>query len=187
MKLFAKRTIDWLLVGLGNPGSEYVQTRHNVGYLAIDFLAESLAARYWKSEAGARTAQVKDSDTGQSLLLVKPETFMNKSGSAVAQLARRLKLDCAHIIVIADELDLPPGEIRIKTGGGDSGHRGHRSIIEKLGREYIRVRVGIGRPPGQMDPADYVLQPLRPRAFEDLSADAARAAHSALAIVRQEA
>jgi PTH1 family peptidyl-tRNA hydrolase len=172
-----KRTMPTkIIVGLGNPGAQYVQTRHNAGFLTIDALADELRANYWKSEAGAETAKVKFQE--EEILLVRPLTFMNRSGSSVKQLVDKYKIDpTKDLIVIADELDLPEGETRVKVGGGHAGHNGHRSIIEKLGtRDYKRIRVGIGRPPGKMDAADYVLQPLRAQAFEELQVTARHAA-----------
>ncbi|MDR1775130.1 MAG: aminoacyl-tRNA hydrolase [Actinomycetes bacterium] len=166
--------VDWLVVGLGNPGDEYAQTRHNLGWMTVDVLVERLNARYWKTECGAVTARV--TVDGSQVMLAKPQTFMNLSGNAVAKLADAYGVAPDHIVVIADELDLEPGDIRTKIGGGHAGHNGHRSIIEKLQtRDYRRIRIGIGRPPGRMDPADYVLQPLRADAIADLHqwADAA--------------
>jgi len=167
---------DWLIVGLGNPGAKYAQTRHNVGFMAIDVLAEDLGGSYWKSEAGSVTCRV----VFESLeaVLAKPETFMNLSGSAVKKLCELYDIDPeARLIVIADELDLPAGEVRLKQGGGHAGHNGHRSTIEKLQtRDYWRIRVGIGRPPGKMNPADYVLAPLRPASYDELLMSAFKAA-----------
>lgn len=159
---------DWLIVGLGNPGEKYAQTRHNAGFLTIDVLADELNGSYWKEEAGAQTCRVKYG--GQEIVLAKPQTYMNLSGGSVKKLCEQYGIDpTKRLIVIADELDLPAGEVRNKQGGGHAGHNGHRSIIDSLRtRDYLRVRVGIGRPPGKMGAADYVLQPLRPQAIEDL-------------------
>ena len=170
-----KSAVAKLIVGLGNPGEEYVQTRHNAGFLTVDELASRLGGSYWKTEAGALTCKVKHD--GVELLLAKPQTFMNVSGAAVRRLCDSYKIDPEQdLIVVADELDLPVGEVRVRTGGGHAGHNGHRSLIERLGtRDYTRVRIGIGRPPGKMDPADYVLEPLRTGAFEELQASAQKA------------
>jgi len=175
---------DWLIVGLGNPGMKYAQTRHNVGFLAVDVLAEELGGSYWKEQGGAQTCVVKVSRPGNDpleVVLAKPQTFMNLSGSAVKNLCEAYSVDPEqNLIVIADELDIPAGEVREKRGGGHAGHNGHRSIIDSLGtRDYSRIRVGVGRPPGRMDPADYVLQMLKPQAFEELLISAADAAHLA--------
>ncbi|MCL2606245.1 MAG: aminoacyl-tRNA hydrolase [Coriobacteriia bacterium] len=171
---------DFLVVGLGNPGTKYAQTRHNVGFIAIDALAEELGGgSYWKDEAGALTCKIKAGCRGdKEVMLAKPQTFMNLSGSSVKKLCEKYGIDPEeNLIVIADELDLPAGEIRAKKGGGHAGHNGHRSTIDALGtRDYQRIRVGIGRPPGKMDAADYVLAPLRPQAYEGLVESAFQAA-----------
>jgi PTH1 family peptidyl-tRNA hydrolase len=177
---------NYLIIGLGNPGEEYARTRHNVGFMTVDLLADRLGGTYWKHEAGALTCAVKyrADDTTFELVLAKPQTFMNLSGAAAGKLLELYDLDPAHLIVIADELDIPAGEVRSKVGGGHAGHNGHRSIIERLGtRDYTRVRVGIGRPPGRMDPADYVLAPLRPQTLEDLQAAAEQAADITLDLI----
>ena len=180
-KQIKQEQADWLIVGLGNPGAKYAQTRHNVGFMTIDALAEELhtgSGSYWKDEAGALTTKVKAGRNGEQLVLAKPQTFMNLSGTSIKKLCEKYNINPEeNLIVVADELDLPAGEVRAKKGGGHAGHNGHRSTIDSLGtREYQRIRVGIGRPPGKMDAADYVLQPLRPQAFEDLAESAFQAA-----------
>lgn len=185
--------MDYLVVGLGNPGSEYDNTRHNVGFQTIDVLGERYRATYWKHEAGSLTSKVTISasgaqGTGESaeVLLVKPLTFMNNSGTAVARLAKDHQVDPARIIVIHDELDLPEGVVRCKLDGGHAGHNGLRSITTKLqSSAYLRVRVGIGRPPGRMKAADYVLAPLRAQALESLLVSAQQAADVAESLVNQ--
>jgi PTH1 family peptidyl-tRNA hydrolase len=158
-----------LVVGLGNPGPEYRLTRHNVGFLAVDLLAENLRASYWRDEAGARVAVVRVGD--DDLVLAEPQTFMNVSGRAVAKLLAAYEIPVPELIIVHDDIDLPQDVVRAKRGGGHGGHNGLRSVSEALGGgEYLRVRVGIGRPPGRMDPADYVLQPLRKDAAEELMA-----------------
>ena len=171
---------DYLVVGLGNPGAKYAQTRHNVGFIAIEALAEELgSSNYWKDEAGALTCKIKTGCRGdKEIVLAKPQTFMNLSGSSVKKLCEKYGIDPEeNLIIVADELDLPAGEIRAKKGGGHAGHNGHRSTIDALGtRDYQRIRVGIGRPPGKMDASDYVLAPLKPQAYEDLVESAFQAA-----------
>jgi PTH1 family peptidyl-tRNA hydrolase len=158
-----------LVVGLGNPGAEYRLTRHNAGFLVVELLAENLRASYWKNEAGARVALVRLGEG--DLLLAEPETFMNVSGKAVAQLVVAHEVPVPQLIVVHDDIDLPGGTVRAKRGGGHGGHNGLRSLSEELGSgDYVRVRIGVGRPPGRMDPADYVLQPLRKEAAEELLA-----------------
>ena len=178
-KVAAKQeSADYLVVGLGNPGVKYAQTRHNVGFMAIDALAEELGGSYWKDEAGALTCKIEDKRDASLVVLAKPQTFMNLSGSSVKKLCDKYGIiPQENLIVIADELDLPAGEVRLKVGGGHAGHNGHRSTIDSLGmRDYKRIRVGIGRPPGKMNPSDYVLAPMRPQAFEELVESAFQAA-----------
>lgn len=158
-----------LVVGLGNPGPEYGLTRHNAGFLTVDLLAENLQANYWKDEAGAKVALVRFGDG--DLALAKPLTFMNVSGRSVKRLVDAYEVPVAELIVVHDDIDIPAGVVRAKNGGGHGGHNGLRSLSESLGSgDYLRVRVGAGRPPGRMDPADYVLQPLRGEAAEDFLA-----------------
>jgi len=155
-----------LVVGLGNPGPEYEATRHNAGFLVVDVLGENLRANYWKDEAGAKVAVVRFGD--DELVLVKPLTFMNVSGKAVAKLVAAYDARVGDVIVVHDDIDLPAGTVRVKQGGGHGGHNGLRSLTEAIGPDYLRVRLGVGRPPGRMDAADYVLEPLRGEALEDL-------------------
>ncbi|MTE15448.1 aminoacyl-tRNA hydrolase [Nocardia aurantiaca] len=148
-----------LVVGLGNPGSEYERTRHNVGFMVADVLAERVGGRFTvhkKSGADLLEARLD----GRKVLLAKPRTYMNLSGRPVAALAKFFSVPATEVIVIHDELDLPFGAIRLKRGGGEGGHNGLRSISQALTtKDYLRVRFGIGRPPGRQDPADYVLKP----------------------------
>lgn len=148
-----------MVVGLGNPGAEYARTRHNAGFMVVDLLAENLGASYWKREAGARTSRVRFG--GDELVLAEPQAFMNVSGAAVKRLVATYDIPLDELIVVHDELDLPEGVVRAKRGGGHGGHNGLRSLNECVGDGYLRVRMGIGRPPGRMDPADFVLEPLR--------------------------
>lgn len=145
-----------LIVGLGNPGREHAGNRHNAGFQCIDRLAEAHGMSFTRRQARARAAQGEIG--GHRVLLVKPQTFMNGSGEAVGQLARFYKIPPANVLVLYDDLDLPLGTIRLRPGGGAGGHRGMRSIIQHLDTEdFHRLRLGIGRPPGAMDPVDYVL------------------------------
>lgn len=147
----------WLVVGLGNPGPGYAGNRHNVGFMVVDLLAERTGARLRSHRARADVDQVRLA--GQPAVLARPRTFMNVSGPPVAGLRAFYKVDVSRVIVVHDELDIPFGAIRLKRGGGDNGHNGLRSVTSSLGsRDYLRVRVGIGRPPGRMDPADFVLR-----------------------------
>lgn len=171
-----------LVVGLGNPGPEYEKTRHNAGFLVADLLGENLRATYWKDEAGARTAVVRMGD--EELVLVKPQTYMNVSGKAVAKLIERYETTPRETIVVHDDIDLPPGTVRAKRDGGHGGHNGLRSITEALGTDaYLRVRIGVGRPPGRQDAADYVLEPMRPSAWEEFEAVVPTAAQAVVHII----
>lgn len=157
----------YLVAGLGNPGPRYEITRHNAGHMVVDHLAEELRASYWKDEAGARTAAVRVGDT--DVILSKPESFMNVSGNAVSRLVDTYDVPLEQLIVVHDDIDLPQGVVRVKAGGGHGGHNGLRSVHERLGSgEYLRVRIGVGRPPGRQDPADYVLEPMSRAAAEAL-------------------
>ena len=149
----------WLVVGLGNPGKEYAGNRHNVGFLVADLLASRVGARFGRSKrAHAEVAEGRLGFGGPKLVLVKPLTFMNLSGSAAASLGQFFKVPVDNVIAVHDELDVPFGQVRAKRGGGEGGHNGLRSMSKSLAsKEYARVRVGVGRPPGRQDPADYVL------------------------------
>jgi peptidyl-tRNA hydrolase, PTH1 family len=149
-------TERWLIVGLGNPGSQYEGNRHNCGFMVADLLAARIGAGFKRDRSRARVAGGQLA--GFPVTLAKPQTFMNLSGGPVASLRAFYKVPADRIVVIHDELDIPFGAIRVKQGGGDNGHNGLRSVTAALGtRDYLRVRVGIGRPSGRMDPADFVL------------------------------
>ena len=147
----------WLIAGLGNPGPAYAGNRHNAGFLTADVLAARAGARF---KAGKfRTLAAEGRLAGQSVTIIKPLTFMNESGGPVTGVSGFYHLGPERLVVIHDELDLPFGSVRLKLGGGDNGHNGLRSVTTRLGtREYYRIRIGIGRPPGRMDPAAYVLR-----------------------------
>lgn len=173
-----------MIVGLGNPGPEYARTRHNAGFLTIDLLADNLRASYWKDQCGAKVAVVRFA--GEDLVLAKPQTFMNVSGGSVKRLADEYGIDIADMIVVHDDIDLPAGSVRVKNGGGHGGHNGLRSLHEKLGSgSYLRVRVGVGRPPGRMDAADFVLQPLKGEALDELEASIPTAAQASVSIMEE--
>lgn len=154
MEAEAKNT--FLIVGLGNPGLAYRKNRHNFGFMAVEALAGELDInlKRMKFKAMIGEGQV----AGQSIVIAKPLTYMNDSGLAVAPLVRYFKIDLDHLIVIHDDLDLPLGTLRLRPTGGNAGQRGMASIINQLGtQDFPRMRLGIGRPPGRMDPVDYVL------------------------------
>ena len=156
---------QFLIVGLGNPGPKYARNRHNVGFMVADLLAERVGAS-WKSAARVKAAVAQGrlplnsgAPGGPGAVLAKPLTFMNLSGGPVAGLVNFFKFETGQVVVVHDELDLPFGTLRLKRGGGEGGHNGLRSISQSLGsKDYLRVRFGVGRPPGRMDAADYVLR-----------------------------
>ncbi|NJP32803.1 aminoacyl-tRNA hydrolase [Micromonospora thermarum] len=152
-------TGPWLVVGLGNPGREYAGNRHNVGFMVADLLASRVGAKFGRHKrAMAEVAEGRLGFGGPRLVLVKPLTYMNLSGGPVASLAQFYKVPPAQVVAVHDELDIPYGQVRVKCGGGEGGHNGLRSTTKSLGtKEYVRVRFGIGRPPGRQDPADFVL------------------------------
>lgn len=147
----------YLIAGLGNPGRKYANNRHNVGARCIDRLASAHDLSFNRREKGARLAL--GPILRSSVVLVKPSTYMNRSGRPIGALVRSYRVPVDRLLVIYDDLDVPLGTLRMRPSGGSGGHRGMRSIIRQLGRnDFPRLRVGIGRPPGRMDPADYVLQ-----------------------------
>jgi peptidyl-tRNA hydrolase, PTH1 family len=172
----------YLLIGLGNPGREYRDNRHNVGFMLIDRLIIRLNARGMKvqSKAIVTTATYED----RKLILAKPQTYMNLSGQSAQGLLHFYKLPVENMLVAHDDLDIPFGTIRIRPGGGPGGQRGMASTIEQLGtKNFPRLRIGIGRPPGRMDPSDYVLQNFSRDEMKILSEIIDRAADAALAFV----
>jgi PTH1 family peptidyl-tRNA hydrolase len=156
------RTTPWLVVGLGNPGKEYAGNRHNVGFRIADLVAGRIGVKFGRHrKAVAAVAEGRlgiGGDQASRLVLAKPLTYMNLSGGPVAALTRYYKVPVDRLLVVHDELDLPYGVLRAKQGGGEGGHNGLRSISRSLStKDYVRVRFGIGRPPGRQDPADFVL------------------------------
>lgn len=163
---------DWLIVGLGNPGAKYAATRHNVGYMAQDMLIDGQALRPLPSFK-AQGVMVPDT----TALALRSTTFMNNSGEGVAPVAEKLEIPPERIIVLHDELDMPAGKVRIKQGGNENGHNGLKSLTEQLGtRDYIRVRIGIGRPPKGMPVPEWVLSPVDDEGLDKRIATAADAA-----------
>src|SRR5262245_59967906 len=150
-------TDRYLIVGLGNPGRDYAKTRHNIGFRCVDAIAAANGMTFSKRQTKALIAD--GLIAGRKVLLAKPQTFMNLSGQAVRGLMDFCKIPQANLLVISDDMDLPAGTLRIREKGGAGGQKGLKSIIEHRGtQEFARLRVGLGRPPGRMDPADYVLQ-----------------------------
>jgi PTH1 family peptidyl-tRNA hydrolase len=174
----------FLVVGLGNPGPRYAGTRHNVGFLVVDLLAERTGARFKAHKSRADVAEIRLADV--PAVLAKPRAYMNESGGPVVGASRFYKVPVDRLVVVHDELDLPYGALRLKRGGGDGGHNGLRSVTAALGTgEYLRVRVGIGRPPGRQDPADFVLRDFAAAERKDLGYHVDRAADAVEALVAE--
>jgi PTH1 family peptidyl-tRNA hydrolase len=147
----------FLIAGLGNPGRKYRDNRHNVGFHVVDHFAERHGLDFSRMQNDAFVAS--GTAAGRRVILAKPQTYMNRSGGPVSALQRFYKLPVEHVLIVYDDLDLPTGTIRVRPSGGSGGHNGMKDIIARLGsNEFPRVRVGIGRPPGRMEPTDYVLQ-----------------------------
>ena len=174
----------WLVVGLGNPGPAYAGNRHNVGYLVVDLLAERMSGRFKAHRSRAEIVEGRLG--GQRVVLAKPRSFMNDSGGPVSALLDFFKVPMERLVVVHDELDLPYGGLRLKMGGGDNGHNGLKSIRRSLGSgEFNRLRFGIGRPPGRMDAAAYVLRDFSGTERKDLAVEVDRSADAVEALVVQ--
>jgi PTH1 family peptidyl-tRNA hydrolase len=179
---------SWLVVGLGNPGPAFASHRHNIGYRVADELAQRMGVRF-RAARGMR-AEVADGRIGPAgadsarLLVAKSRTFMNESGWAVRRLLTYYKLQPSNMIVVHDELDIDPGQLRVKFGGGDNGHNGLKSIRTSLGTgDFYRVRIGVGRPHGRQDPADFLLSDIPSSAREDIEVEIGRAADAVASLV----
>ena len=174
--------LSYLLIGLGNPGREYQANRHNYGFMLIDRLAVRLNARGLRVQSKAIVTSANYED--RKLILAKPQTYMNLSGQSIQGLAHFYKLPLENMLVAYDDLDIPFGTLRLRPGGGPGGQRGVASTIERLGtKDFARLRLGIGRPPGRMDPAAYVLQNFSRDEMKTLSEILDRAADAALEFV----
>ncbi|CAG6399372.1 aminoacyl-tRNA hydrolase [Streptomyces cocklensis] len=180
-------TAPWLVAGLGNPGPEYAANRHNIGFMVADLLAERIGGRFKRS--GKAQAQVVEGRIGppgpasRRVVLAKPMTFMNLSGGPVTALKDFYKVPTERIIAVHDELDIPYATLRLKLGGGDNGHNGLKSITKSLGPDYLRVRAGIGRPPGRMDVAAFVLKDFSATERKELDWFVDRAADAVEALI----
>jgi peptidyl-tRNA hydrolase, PTH1 family len=179
---------SWLVVGLGNPGPAFASHRHNVGYRVADGLARRLGVRF-RAARGMR-AEVAEGRIGPPgadgprLIVAKSRTFMNETGWAVTRLLAYYKLQPSQMIVVHDELDIDPGQLRVKFGGGDNGHNGLKSIRTALGTgDFYRVRIGVGRPPGRQDPADFLLSDIPPSARDAVAEEIDRAADAVESLV----
>lgn len=174
----------WLVAGLGNPGDRYSKTRHNVGAMVADLLASRSSGRFRKVRF--IPVDVAEIHEGADLVyLAESHRFMNESGPSYASFAKKRGVDPACIIAVHDDIDLELGALRFKLGGGAGGHNGLRSLDRALGtQDYLRVRIGVGRPPGRQDPADFVLEPFAKREVDDVAATLETAADAVLSLVR---
>ena len=175
----------WLIAGLGNPGEEYARARHNAGRLVVDELAERLGIRLRKTRfLPAETAEGKIGD--QVVWLVASTRYMNESGPAYASVARKHDIEADHVVAVHDEIEIPAEELMVKFGGGSAGHNGIRSLAKALGtQDFHRVRVGVGRPPGRQDPADFVLQRVSASVWDGFAVDITRAADAVECLVTE--
>jgi PTH1 family peptidyl-tRNA hydrolase len=173
-----------LIVGLGNPGREYRDTRHNIGFMVVDKIAKDLGVDFTRAQAKALVTD--GSHQGHKIYLAKPQTYMNKSGHATRTLLQFYKLDFEDLLVIYDDVDLPFGTIRLKPSGGSGGHKGMQSIIKQLGtQDFPRLRLGVGRPPGYKQAANYVLKPFSRQEAEHLDVFIAGGADASLVFVSE--
>jgi peptidyl-tRNA hydrolase, PTH1 family len=175
----------WLVAGLGNPGDRYARTRHNVGRMVVEDLALEAGERFRKVRfLPVEAAEIRVGD--DRVILARSTRFMNESGPSYASLAKKQGVEPSQLIAVHDELDIPASTIRVKLGGGNSGHNGLRSLDQALrSPDYLRVRVGIGRPPGRQDPADFVLQPVGIRDDTDLAILVGHAADAVRTLITQ--
>jgi PTH1 family peptidyl-tRNA hydrolase len=172
----------WIVLGLGNPDDEYGNTRHNAGAMVVARLAERAGAKLKRSRNRAQVAEIRDGDA--RVVLARPTSYVNESGGPASLLARWYKTPVERIIVVHDEIDLPAGRLQLRRNGGTAGHNGLKDVAKALGSPaFLRVRVGVGRPPGRQDPADYVLEPIGKRQAEDFAVLLERAADAALDLV----
>ncbi|MDP5227313.1 MULTISPECIES: aminoacyl-tRNA hydrolase [Arthrobacter] len=149
----------WLVVGLGNPGTQYAGNRHNVGQMVLDELAQRMGTRFTVHKTRAQLAEGRFRIGGPKILLAKPMSYMNLSGGSTSALTRFFAVEPDHVVAVHDEIDIPFNTVKLKLGGGEGGHNGLRDITKALAtKDYLRVRVGVGRPSGRMDTADYVLK-----------------------------
>ena len=175
--------LPWLVLGLGNPGPEYANTRHNLGARVVALLAERYGERLKRSRNRARVAEVHDGPV--RVVLARPDGYMNESGGPASLLARYYKVPVERIVVVYDDIDLAQGKLQLRRGGGTAGHNGIKDVVKALGSpDFYRVRLGVGRPPGRQDPADYVLAPIPKRLAEDLGVLVERGADAVMDVIR---
>ncbi|MFG2007335.1 aminoacyl-tRNA hydrolase [Spirillospora sp. NPDC048911] len=172
----------WLVVGLGNPGPSYAGNRHNAGFMVLDTLAARAGGKFKTHKS--RSEVIEGRLAGARVVLAKPRTYMNESGGPVKALRDFYKVPLERIVVVHDELDIPYGAVRLKQGGGDNGHNGLRSITRSLAeKDYLRVRFGVGRPPGRMDAAAFVLKDFAAAERKELDLNVERAADAVEALI----
>lgn len=173
----------YIIAGLGNPGKEYTNTRHNSGYMVLEYLAEKLDVKLNKLKFNSVYGET--SINGEKVMLVKPVTYMNKSGMAIGEIIRFYKIPTENLVVIYDDIDIPLGTLRIRPNGSAGTHNGMKSIISAIGSEFPRIRIGIGRNQ-EMDLADYVLQEFSPSERDILAPTIERAGEAALEIIKKD-
>ncbi|MDP9981546.1 PTH1 family peptidyl-tRNA hydrolase [Pseudarthrobacter oxydans] len=179
-------TDTWLIVGLGNPGAEYAHNRHNVGQMVLDELASRIGSGFKSHKSRAQVLEGRLGIGGPRVVLAKPLSYMNVSGGAVSALCKFYDIEPGHVIAVHDEIDIPFNTVKLKLGGGEGGHNGLRDISKALAtKDYLRVRVGVGRPPGRMDTADYVLKDFSGSEKKELPFLIDSAADAAEALVRE--
>jgi PTH1 family peptidyl-tRNA hydrolase len=173
----------WIVLGLGNPDDEgYANTRHNAGAMVVDVLARRAGATLKRSRNRAQVAEIRDGDA--RVVLARPNSYVNESGGPASLLARWYKTPVERIVVVHDEIDLAYGKLQLRRDGGTAGHNGLKDIAKALGSpDFLRVRIGVGRPPGRKDPADYVLEPIAKRDAEDFAVLVERAADAAMDLI----
>jgi len=177
--------MTWLVAGLGNPGPSYERTRHNAGAMVVQVLADRVGGKLRKARfVPAETAEFTDPESRERIVLVRSTRFMNESGPSYASLAKKAKVDPSHVIAVHDEIDLPFGALHLKQGGGTAGHNGLRSLESALrSPDFVRVRIGVGRPPGRQDPADFVLKNFSERERPEAAVLLEEAADAVMAVV----
>ena len=178
-------TDTWLIVGLGNPGAEYAHNRHNVGQMVLDELASRIGSGFKSHKSRAQVLEGRLGIGGPRVVLAKPLSYMNVSGGPVSALSKFYDIEPGHVIAVHDEIDIPFNTVKLKLGGGEGGHNGLRDISKALAtKDYLRVRVGVGRPPGRMDTADFVLKDFSASEKKELPFLIDSAADAAEALVR---
>ncbi len=175
-------TGPWLVLGLGNPDQGYANTRHNAGAMVVTRLAERYGQRLRRSRNRAQVAEVREGDT--RVVLARPDSFMNDSGGPASLLSRYYKVPVERVVIVHDEIDLAEGRLQVRLGGGTAGHNGLKDIVKALGSPgFYRVRLGVGRPSGHKDPADYVLEPIPKRLAEDFEVLVERGADAVVDVI----